>query len=93
MLVKWSTIGQLQRELGGTQPTAIFLLYAATAYQMSIGIIDGEGKIVFVAPHGWQKERLLGWLGVKREAIEAAVGPVHLRLTPARKECDDHHKA
>ena len=75
--------GDLAHELGGPDAAIRHLLAVATAVDAPIAVNvarDGGGSTTAcIAPKGWTEEKLRGWIGGKREAIEALFGRATIR--------------
>ena len=73
----------LAAELGGHDEATRHLLAVATAVDAPIAVNvardGGESTTACIAPKGWTEEKLRGWIGGKREAIEALFGPATIR--------------
>ena len=74
---------ELVEELGGEQEATRHLIRVATNTGRPIGVNveddDGESTTACIAPEGWTRERLAGWIGGKRDELEALFGEASLR--------------
>src|SRR4051812_20156209 len=74
---------ELAEELGSEQEATRHLTHVATNTGRPIGVNveddDGESTTACIAPEGWTRERLAGWIGGKRDELEALFGEASLR--------------
>lgn len=84
-------LNDLSEALGGTEKALEFLVRQATEHDkpIAVNIRDRDGsQTVFLSPKGWTEERLKGWVGTHKAALEAqfgeVTGPPYGR--PSRKE-------
>ncbi len=70
--------GELVAELGAAEAVIAHLIRVATNADKPIGVNLTSGPdrstTVFIGPKGWSDERVAGWIGGHREALEAAFG-------------------
>jgi hypothetical protein len=68
-------LAQLAQECGSRDRAYRWLLKLATRRRRPIGVHAG-GMTLFVAPAGWTRERLAGYVGAQQDALGQPFGPV-----------------
>ena len=83
LVIGATMFANLADELGGTDAATRHLLAVAEAVDTPIAVNVERGEdastTAIIAPRSWTQDRLRGWVGGKREAIEAMFGPATIR--------------
>jgi hypothetical protein len=70
-------VAQLQRECGSDEKLAAWVLKLVTRRRRPLGVHDeAAGQTWFWAPPDWSHDKLLGYIAVHREELEAQFGPM-----------------
>jgi hypothetical protein len=78
----------LEHELGSYEAAARYLVKIATNTGKPIGVNapTPEGsRTMFVAPKGWTRERLAGWIAARHQELEAQFGTA--TIVPSEESC------
>ena len=91
VLLTNDALNDLSQALGGAEMALEFLVGQATEHNkpVAVNIRDPNGSdTIFLSPEGWTEERLKGWVGTHKAAIEAEFGEVQgpPSRAPSRKE-------
>ncbi len=78
-LLSRDVVRDLERELGSADQVATFLRDLATEMQKPIAVNfpqREESYTVIIAPRGWTREKLAGYVGAHKNPLEREYGPV-----------------
>jgi hypothetical protein len=88
-LVSHRAFRDLAAELGGWGRAADYLreLVEANDRPLAVNVEAGAGtsRTAFIAPKHWTSERLLGWVGGRRELLERELGPIERITSEGRR--------
>lgn len=80
LVLSWAAYLTLRTEVGGGDIAVVDLIRAtATRLGQPIGVHLGSnsgGRTALIAPSGWTRERLLGYMAGRHQELEAAFGRV-----------------